>query len=316
MLVIDSATIPRHDRLNFVVESVTSAANATTFTSRAERGRVHLSMSVWQFADVTVFDTECSAHTLRRTGPVGSAEEPAVMFTHGLKGVGAHHQPGRQAEVRPSGLWATDLSAPYDHHVSDTRTLTARVTSESLAIGMDVVRSALAHLHTSPLAPLFTHQLREVRRLAGQVDDVTAASIGASTLSLARALVASVAPESRTSREALEGALIHRVKAFVRQHLGDPRLGAQTIADAHFVSVRQLYKVCADNDIRLEQWIIDERLARAASDLARDRLSRMSVSEIATRCGFTSAAHFATRFRRTFGVSPREWRAANRDSQL
>jgi AraC-like DNA-binding protein len=311
---MDSATVAHRERLSFVVESITSAASATAFTSRADGGRVHLSMSVWQFADVNVFDTECSAHTLRRSGPLGSDEEPAVLFTYGLKGIGTHHQPGRQMAVRPSGLWATDLSAPYDHHVTDTRTLTTRVTSEALGIPVDVVRSALVHLHASPLAPLFIHHVRQLRRVAGQVDDVTASTLGASTLLLARALVASVGPNGRIRRDAVEAALILRVKAFVRRHLGDPRLNAQSIADAHFVSVRHLYKVCADSGLRLEQWIIEERLARAAAELSRSSLPRLTVGEIAIRCGFTNAAHFATRFRRTYGVSPREWRAINRVS--
>lgn len=36
--------------------------------------------------------------------------------------------------------------------------------------------------------------------------------------------------------------------------------------------------------------------------------SRLPVEEVALRCGFTSANYFAQSFRRTFGVSPREWR--------
>ena len=310
VLVVDSATVPHRERLTFVVESITGAASATSFTSRAERGSVHLSMSVWQFGGVQVFDAECSAHILRRSGPARSDEEPAFMFTHGLKGVGAHLQPGRQTAVRPSGLWATDLLAPYEHHVSDTRTLTSRVTTEALGMPTEVVGRTLDRLHLSPLAPLFIQHVREVRRVANHADDVTASSLGASTVLLARALVASVAPDDqRASRGAVEAALVLRVKAFVRQHLGDPRLNAQRIADAHFVSVRHLYKVCADSDLRLEQWIIEERLARAAEDLARGSLSAVTVGEVAARWGFTSAAHFATRFRRTYGVSPREWRA-------
>lgn len=310
VLVVDSATVPHRERLSFVVESITGAASANSFTPRVERGSVHFSMSVWQFAGVQLFDAECSAHTLRRTGPARSDEAPAFLFTHALKGVGVHHQPGRQLAVRPAGLWATDLSAPYDHHVSDTRTITAKVTYDVIGMPMNLVRRSLDRLHLSPLAPLFIQHVREVRRVADHVDDVTASSLGASTLLLARALVASVAPDNqRASRGVVEAALILRVKAFVRQHLGDSRLNAQSIADAHFVSVRHLYKVCADSDLRLAQWIIEERLARAAEDLARRSLSATTVGEVAARWGFTSAAHFATRFRRTYGVSPREWRA-------
>lgn len=314
MLVVDTAAVPTRERLSLVVESITGAAHATSFTSHVDNGAPRLKMDAWQCAGVEVVDAECSAHTLRRVGRPSSDEEPALMLTYALQGVGVHSQPGREVAVRPSTFWATDLSAPYEHHISDTRTLTAKLPADVLGMPMDSVRPTLEHLHKSPLAPLFTNHVREVRRVADQVDDVTAVALGTATLSLARALLASVAPDSRMGREALEDALILRVKAFAREHLGDPDLNAQTIAAAHFVSVRHLYKVCADGGLRLGQWIIEERLARAAEDLALRSTSGATISEIAHRRGFASAAHFATRFRGTYGVSPREWQALNRQA--
>jgi AraC-like DNA-binding protein len=65
-------------------------------------------------------------------------------------------------------------------------------------------------------------------------------------------------------------------------------------------------KICAQAGIRPEQWIIEERLARAAEDLARRSPAAVTVSEVAYRWGFTNASHFATRFRRAYGVTPRE----------
>lgn len=314
VLVLDSTAVPARDRLSLVVESVTVAAHATSFTSHADKGATHLTMSAWECAGVGIFDTACSAHTLRRIGQPSSDEEPALMLTYALEGVGVHSQPGREVAVRPSTFWATDLSAPYEHHISDTRTLTAKLPNDVLAMPMDFVRPTLAHLHKSPLAPLFTNHVREVRRVADQVDELTATSLGTATLSLARALLASVAPDSRIGREALEDALLLRVKAFVREHLGDPGLNAESIAAAHYVSVRHLYKVCAEGGLRLGRWIIEERLARAAEDLSHRSLPDVTVSEVAHRWGFTSAAHFTTRFRGTYGVTPREWQALNRPS--
>ena len=309
MLVLDSAAVPRRERLSLVVESVTDAALATSFTPQAERDAVHLMMSVWDLGGVKVFDTGVSAHTLVRTVGPGHEEEPALLLTYGLKGTGVHSQPGHQIAVRRSSVWATDLTAPYEHHISDTRTLTAKISNDVLGMPLDVVRPALEHLPMSPIAPLFRSHITEVRRVADDLDGVAALSLGTATVSLARALVASVSPDSRMSRDALEDALLLRVKAFVRGHLGESGLDAETIAAAHFVSVRHLYKVCAAAGLRLEQWIIEERLAHAGEELARSRA--LTISEVAYRWGFTSAAHFATRFRRTYGVSPREWQALN-----
>ena len=309
MLVTDTATVPRRDRLSFVVETLAGAAGATSFTPATESDAVHLRMSLWDLGGVEFFDTECSAHTLVRAKQPSSDEAPALLFTYALTGTGVHSQPSHQVPVRHSTFWATDLSAPYEHRISDTRTLTAKLSNDVLGMPVDVVRPALEHLHQSPLAPLFKSHITEVRRAVDDVDGVAALALGTATMSLARALLASVAADSRMGRDAMEDALLLRVKAFAREHLGDPDLNAQTIAAAHFVSVRHLYKVCAASDLRLEQWIIEQRLAHAAEELART--PAWTISEVARRWGFTSAAHFATRFRRTYGVSPREWQALN-----
>jgi len=310
VLVLDTAAVPRRERLSFVVDALTGAAAATSFTPATESDAVRLKMSVWDLGGVGIFDTECSAHTLIRSQRPSSDEAPELLLTYALRGTGVHSQPSHEVTVRDSMLWPTYLPASYQHRITDTRTLTAKFSHEVLGIPVDAVRPALEHLHRSPLAPLFKNHISEVRRTANDVDGVAALSLGTATLSLARALVASVTPDSRVSREAMEDVLLLRVKAFAREHLGDSGLDAHLIAAAHFVSVRHLYKVCAAAGLRLEQWIIEQRLARAGEDLART--SSLTIGEVARRWGFTSAAHFATRFRRTYGVSPREWQALNR----
>ena len=307
MLAIDTAAVPRRERLSFVVDALTGAASATSFTPATEREAVRLKMSVWDLGGVGIFDAECSAHTLVRSERRSSDDAPELLLTYALRGTGLHRQFTHEVSVRESVFWPTYLPASYEHRITDTRTLTAKFSHDVLGIPVDVVRPALEHLHHSPLAPLFKNHLSEVRRTVNDVDGVAALSLGTATLSLARALVASVSPNSRMSRDAIGDVLLLRVKAFVREHLGDPELDAEAIAAVHFVSVRHLYKVCAAAGLRLEQWIIEQRLAHAGEDLAR--ASTSTISEVARRWGFTSAAHFATRFRRTYGVSPREWQA-------
>ena len=264
MLVLDTDRIPRRDRLDLVVESVTGPTAATAFTAESGKDAVRLIMSTWDLGGMDLFDTTCSAHTLRRTGPSKVDDDsPALLLTLGLKGTGVHRNLDREVTVRPGVLWATDLSEPYLHHIDDTHTLTLKLSFDVLGMPPDLVRPALAHLDKSPLATLFTSHLLEVRRVVDQVDRETALSLGTATLALARALVASVAKETRADRGPLDDVLLQRVKAFVLQHLGDPDLDAETIAAAHFVSVRHLYKLCAQSDLRLQQWIIQERLSES-----------------------------------------------------
>ena len=310
MHVLDSATVSPEDRFDMVVESMTGAARATTFTSDCPDDRVRLTMSAWQIGAVSLFDAECSAHTLRRrTRGAPDEEPPSVLLTYGLRGAGTHSHLRRDQSVGPSRLWATDLTAPYVHHIDDTRTLTAKVAITALGIPHDLVRQALEHIGESPLTPLFVNHLTETRRVAGLVDGPASGALGSATLSLARALVASVAGDGRVGREALEDTLLLRAQSFVRRRLGDPALDAESIAAAHHVSVRHLYKVCARAGLSLEQWIIHERLAGAADDLARSAPARGGIAAVARRWGFTSPSHFATRFRAAYEVTPREWQA-------
>ena len=60
------------------------------------------------------------------------------------------------------------------------------------------------------------------------------------------------------------GTVPARCDTDARLHLADPDLTPATIAAAHGISLRQLYKLCAEADLSLEQWIINERLHRIA----------------------------------------------------
>ncbi|GAA4742365.1 helix-turn-helix domain-containing protein [Nocardioides endophyticus] len=312
MLIFDSATLPTRERYGAIHDAITSAASAT-FMAPARGGEsVHLRMHAWDLGGgVEVIDARCSAHTLRRTGRAEDSE-PTYLITCGLKGRGAHHQDDRDMPVRPSGIWGTDLTQPYVHHVTDTWTTTAKVPHDLLGVPTRLATPALQHIGDSPLAPLFNRHMAEVREVAAGINPVAAASLGTATVALARALIASVTDDDRLSRESASDTLLLQVKEFVREHLTDRDLDPHTIAAANHVSVRHLYKTCAQADLHLEQWIINERLAGAHEELARATSARLSITALARRWGFSSTSHFARRFRETYGLSPSEWQALHR----
>jgi AraC-like DNA-binding protein len=104
-----------------------------------------------------------------------------------------------------------------------------------------------------------------------------------------------------------EETLVTRVRAYASQHLGDRALTPGELAAAHNVSVRRLYKAFADAGLSLEQWIIGQRLEAARAALVSPSGLRRSIEATARSCGFDSPSHFARRFRRAYGTTPREW---------
>jgi AraC-like DNA-binding protein len=100
-------------------------------------------------------------------------------------------------------------------------------------------------------------------------------------------------------------ATAHRAAArsYIEEHLTDPRLGAEQVAAAIGISERQLSRVFAADGISIPQHILSRRLHLAYSMLSSAAAAgkAATVSDIAARCGFTSATYFSHAFRRHFG---------------
>jgi AraC-like DNA-binding protein len=104
-------------------------------------------------------------------------------------------------------------------------------------------------------------------------------------------------------------ALRPRIKAYIDGHLDDPALGPETIAAAHFISVRYLHKLFVPEGASVSEWIRHRRLDRCQRDLANPALAHQTIVTIASRWGLTNGPHFSRLFRSRYGCSPREYRA-------
>jgi AraC-like DNA-binding protein len=99
---------------------------------------------------------------------------------------------------------------------------------------------------------------------------------------------------------------------YIEDNLGEPWLTPQAVADAQGVSRRYLDALFESKKFRLQGWIWERRLQRAAEELAiadplRTRFSK-SILRIATDLGFKTPSHFSRAFSKRFGVPPREYR--------
>ncbi len=106
--------------------------------------------------------------------------------------------------------------------------------------------------------------------------------------------------------------LAARIESFISAHLDDPALGpAEIAADAH-ISVRHLHRLFAKNGRTVSDWIRERRLQACRGDLSDPRMCHQSITDIAFAWGFSDSAHFSRSFRKSFGVSPREFRSIGR----
>jgi AraC-like DNA-binding protein len=103
-----------------------------------------------------------------------------------------------------------------------------------------------------------------------------------------------------------------RTDAIIYEQAADSNLTPATIAAQLNISLRQLYRAFNGTESPAAR-IRRRRLERAAEILAA-RSGPGHVEAVALECGFASAEYFSRAFRREFGLSPRAYRSAHRDT--
>ncbi|WP_206791902.1 helix-turn-helix domain-containing protein [Amycolatopsis sp. MtRt-6] len=309
--VLDTAELPAGDRIEAVHAAMQEASAPCYVIHEDPGGDVHALMGVWELGPANIFTNRASGIRLSRTAKQAKQDvEPVVALSVQLLADGRREQLSAREVVKPGELMAMDLSAPYEFSWSGTGAAgCVQIRFEQLGLPVDVIRDATGNLRASPLNRLFTDHVSHLVADAGRLSaDAGAAALGTATVELARALLISAAHPGRHTAEVLHQTLLTRVRAYVRRHLTDPALRPATIAAAHNVSLRYLYKICAEAGFSLEQWIIGERLAGARADLVRPSSRGHTIAVIARRWGFSDPTHFTRRFRAAYDITPGEWR--------
>ncbi len=115
------------------------------------------------------------------------------------------------------------------------------------------------------------------------------------------------APNPVSYEPSLDEKFLQKAKAIVEKNMGDPSFGVEQMADEIHLSRAQLFrKLKAITGISPNEFINDIRLEKAAVliQAKADILTQISYS-----VGYNEQSYFAKRFRKKFGVSPREYAA-------
>ncbi|MFZ9584435.1 MAG: helix-turn-helix domain-containing protein [Pseudohongiellaceae bacterium] len=96
-------------------------------------------------------------------------------------------------------------------------------------------------------------------------------------------------------------------KQIIEAQLSSPDLSVESIAASMRVSSRYLRALFRDSE-KLSHYILRRRLEESANLLRNAAQQFTSITTIAFRCGFNSAAHFSRVFHKHFGVTPSGFR--------
>ena len=110
----------------------------------------------------------------------------------------------------------------------------------------------------------------------------------------------------------VRAARLRAIKSDVLANLGDAALSIEAVARRHGITPRYLGMLFAGEETSFSQFVLAGRLERAHRMLRDPRFLDRQVSAIALACGFGDLSYFNRAFRRRYGATPSDVRAAAR----
>jgi AraC-like DNA-binding protein len=315
-VLLDTSDLPPDRRAQAVAEVIRFSSSVPTRTVyNCPDDEVSALFEYFTYGETHLLRSQNSSQGLVTTPALlKGAESDLLVVSVKLAGTAAITQ-GPSRSLRGGDLFVTDLWRPFEFLDDGGESTAFYIPLDRLGLPRDYAARAGEAVHTSPFAAQLRRHFQILFRDADAISRSPAASmIGQATTDLVRAALVSAADEEPFRGDSWDQSLPTVVKSYISQHLADPDLGAERIARAMFISVRQVYKLWETEPLPLGQWILERRLDAARHELTSRRGRSQTIAAIARRWGFADSTHFSRRFRRAYGLSPREWRHACRGS--
>ncbi|GGA73416.1 hypothetical protein GCM10011490_25340 [Pseudoclavibacter endophyticus] len=234
-----------------------------------------------------------------------------VLVTVQLASTGAVSQFDRVAVLTPGSAALYDTRFPYRLSMPrDGQDLAVvRLSRPALGLGDAAIRLACARAlsASAPGMAAFGGYVTGLVADHGSVERIDAelgVVLGQLLSSVVRSAVGAVRPPAGDDDVALLAVL--RAHAVSNAH--DPDLDVPALARACFVSVRRAYAVFETAGESPGAFLRAVRLRLAAAMLRSSETASLSTATVGERCGFRDASTFTRAFRRSYGMTPSEWR--------
>jgi AraC-like DNA-binding protein len=106
----------------------------------------------------------------------------------------------------------------------------------------------------------------------------------------------------------LRAARLQEIVAEIRAGFADPAFSPAALALKLGLSARYIQALLHESGASFTERVMELRLQKAMTMLARPHYDRLKVSEIAYACGFNEVSYFNQCFRRRFGAAPTHFR--------
>jgi AraC-like DNA-binding protein len=313
MLLIDTATVPASQRLEFWSESSSEAYLPVQI--RCPDGKeFRARMWGWELGPLSLFRISAAPNTMMRTSrAIATADPECLHLSVVLRGRINAAQEGRTGVARSGDVISYETSHPVIFRADQPyESLVVRVPKHLL--GRDEAQiTGLTAVGISGSEGLARAAVAFFRSLVVGLEDGTVAPEGAPNtvdcvLDLVRGVYSAPACTQTPTRPRSRAEILLNAQSFIEANLGDPDLDPAEIARASFVSTRYLHTLFESEGTSVCRWIRSSRLEHCRRDLLDPSLRHETILAIASRWGLTGPQHFSRLFRSAYGCSPSELR--------
>lgn len=240
-----------------------------------------------------------------------SAVNDDLHFSLQLASHGVIRQGRGAVAVAPGSISVYQTNEPYyqDYSTGGQKQLIFQVSRAALGLPAEMMRPALESLRVPATAAArdFFSYIASSQRRVDEDPDLSLEELGVVAVDLAATMLRVAATGKRVIPKTSHG-LMHAVESFVDSHLA--HVTVNDIAAEFFVSRRWLYSLFERIETTPKEYINGKRIALAAAKLSDPSEAHVSIADIARTSGFPDLTTFSRAFRRTHGMTPREWRGA------
>ncbi|MDO5032175.1 helix-turn-helix domain-containing protein [Corynebacterium sp.] len=285
---------------NFASLRTAEAPNAQDFSAAFERRLV---------GNIEIYDIATEAHTLERSPQLISRDAPRdVKIYLQLTGTSIVEQGPRSCSLRPGELTIFVTHQPYVVRFPQSQTgLLIKFPASLVTATVELMEriSTTVIKDSEGMGAVLIPALRAL----GSAPELSADALSAQALEhLLEGVVLAVAQQQLSQHERIGDQLFVKATEHIDLNLGDPELSPKTVADALFVSLRNLQKHFADHNLTVTRFIRSRRLHMIRRDLANPSFQHLSIMDIAESHGVTDASYMSRSFKSEFGLSPRAYR--------
>jgi AraC-like DNA-binding protein len=274
-----------------------------------EKGPVEARLKARRFADAGIVETKAPPIKVGRAMRSAGREGGYKLVLH-LAGHGHYRYAGEDRDQAPGDLVLLDPAFSFEAvHPAGAHVLIWELERAALA---PLLRSTTHHpWHVRGCAGMGAVLGGYARLIAQESDRLSAAAqrdLETHLCTLVALALGSPAVADESCRAARRSAQQRRVLAYIEMHLRDPLLTAERAADAMAISRRWLHGLLEESGESFSARLLRRRLEESRNLLSDRTQERLSIAEIGFTSGFNDVSTFHRRFRRYYGMTPREAR--------